>query len=382
MNIFAFVRKSLFRHKLRVTLTIFSLTTAFVLFILLRSVAVVFEAGWSGLDESRMQTTSKYSMIQMLPLSYGTQIATTDGVNAVTHASWFGGSFVEGDTNVATFAVDPDTYFQVYNDYGVAPDQLEKFQSMRTAALAPASLVERYGWEIGQQIPCISTIFPQSNDEPWTFELVGTYTGPNSNTDGFLAFLFNYKYLHETYDLGSVGWYVFSINDPKRSTEIAQAVDSKFANSFDETSTMTESEGAREFMSQWGDVSLMVTGILSAVFFTMVLLTMNTMIQSYRERIPELAVLKTIGFSNTKVACFMICEGLLLSGVSAFLGIAFGVVVTSGAQEMFGNMVFMYLELNTIIWGAIIAIVLGLFVGIIPAVGANRLRIVDALHAR
>ena len=382
MNIFAFVRKSLFRHKLRVTLTIFSLTTAFVLFILLRSVAVVFEAGWSGLDESRMQTTSKYSMIQMLPLSYGTQIATTDGVNAVTHASWFGGSFVEGDTNVATFAVDPDTYFQVYNDYGVAPDQLEKFQSMRTAALAPASLVERYGWEIGQQIPCISTIFPQSNDEPWTFELVGTYTGPNSNTDGFLAFLFNYEYLHETYDLGSVGWYVFSINDPKRSTEIAQAVDSKFANSFDETSTMTESEGAREFMSQWGDVSLMVTGILSAVFFTMILLTMNTMIQSYRERIPELAVLKTIGFSNTKVAYFMIFEGLLLSGVSAFLGIAFGVVVTSGAQEMFGNMVFMYLELNTIIWGAIIAIVLGLFVGIIPAVGANRLRIVDALHAR
>lgn len=382
MNIFTFVRKSLFRHKLRVTLTIFSLTTAFLLFILLRSVAVVFEAGWAELDESRMQTTSKYSMIQMLPLSYGPQIAATDGVKAVTHASWFGGSFKEGDTSVATFAVDPDTYFQVYNDFGVKPEHLEKFQSTRTGALAPASLLERYEWEIGQQIPCTSTIFPGSNDEPWTFELVGTYSGPNSNSDGFLAVLFDYRYLHETYDLGSVGWYVFSIDDPQRSTEIAQEIDSKFANSFDETSTMTESEGAREFMSQWGDVSLMVTGILSAVFFTMVLLTMNTMIQSYRERIPELAVLKTIGFSNTKVAFFMIFEGLLLSGLSAFLGIAFGVVVTSGAQEMFGNLVFMYLELKTIIWGAIIAIALGLFVGIVPAVGANRLRIVNALHAR
>ena len=382
MNTFRFIVKSLFRHKLRVSLTIFSLTTAFILFILLRSVAVVFEAGWTGFEESRMQTTAKYSMIQLLPIAYGERILQTEGIIAVTHASWFGGSFEEGDTNIATFAVDPETYFQVYNDFEVDPAQLEMFKTTRTAALAPQGMLERYGWEIGQQIPCKSPIFPRPDNEPWLFDLVGTYNNPSSDNDGFLAFLFNSEYLQETFDLGAVGWYVFTIDDPERSSEIAQAVDAKFANSFDETSTMTESEGAREFMSQWGNISLMVSGILGAVFFTMMLLTTNTMIQSYRERIPELGVLKTLGFNNVKVALYMICEGLLLSGLSALLGIALGVFITSGIQQQFGDAVFIFLGSETVMWAVVIALGLGLFVGVVPAIGANRLKIVDALHSR
>lgn len=375
-----FLLRCMFRHKLRTTLTMLSLVTAFLLFVMLRSVAVVFETGWVNFEEVRLTTQSKYSMIELLPLSHQDAILSIDGVIDITHASWFGGIFEEGETGDATFAIDPETYFDVYSEYVVDPDQLEEFKAMRTAALAPQSLIDKYGWEIGQKIPVISPIFPNPAGGPFIFDLVGSYSSTNEGND-FLAFLFHYEYLTDTFAFGRVGWYMLTIDDPERADEIARDIDKRFENSSDETRSMTESESFRQFASQIGDISLMVTGILSAVFFTMILLTANTMVQGYRERIPELAVMKTLGFSNTSVSAYMLAEALLMCCLSAAIGIGIGTLVVLGVQEYMPPMIPIYFDPTTCIWAGAIAVALGVFVGSAPALNANRLVIVDALHA-
>lgn len=375
-----FLLRCMFRHKLRTTLTMLSLVTAFLLFVMLRSVAVVFETGWVDFEEVRLTTQSKYSMIELLPLSHQDTILSIDGVVDITHASWFGGIFEEGETGDATFAVDPESYFDVYSEYVVDPDQLEEFKTTRTAALAPQSLIDKYGWEIGQKIPVISPIFPNPAGGPFVFDLVGSYSSTNEGND-FLAFLFHYEYLTDTFAFGSVGWYMLTIDDPERADEIAREIDSRFENSSDETRSMTESESFRQFASQIGDISLMVTGILSAVFFTMILLTANTMVQGYRERISELAVMKTLGFSNSSVSAYILAEAMLMCTLSAAVGIGIGILVVLGVQEYMPPMIPIYFDPVTCIWAGAIAVGLGVFVGSAPAINANRLVIVDALYA-
>ena len=380
MGRFQFLLRCMFRHRLRTTLTILSLITAFALFMLLRSVALVFEAGWEGAEETRMVTQSKYSMIEMLPLAHKQVIQNIEGVKHVSHASWFGGIFEEGETSVGTFAIDVDTYFDVYQEYVIDPEVMEKFRSTRTAAIAPVNMVENYGWEIGQQIPVISPIFPSPTGEPWVFELVGTYEAITSQ-DSWLAFLFHYDYFNETMKFDRVGWYNFTIEDPDAADEIKTAIDRQFENSSDQTRTLTESESFRQFLAQMGDISLMMTGILSAVFFTMILLTANGMVQSYRERIPELAVMKTLGFSNLSVATLIMAEALLLCGISAAIGIALGTGLVQVAQSVLSTMAPMVFQASTAYLAIAVALGLGFAVGLVPSINANRLVIVDALQA-
>lgn len=382
MGTFSFFIKSMFRRKLLITLSMLSLMTAFLLFVLLRSVAVMFSGAIAETSDVRMQTTAKYSMIQLLPYHYGDSIASVDGVSFVTHASWFGGVFKEGDTSDFAFAVDPLSYFEVYENYTIEPQVLEAFSQLRTAAVAPAALAEKHDWEIGQKVPVTSPIYPTENGEPWIFDLVGTYNTENPAEESYLPFLFQYEYLKEASGVADVGWYIFLITDPSKSGEIAKSVDQLFENSADATKTMTESQAFREFFAQVGDIGLMMNGIIGAVFFTMLLLTANTMIHSYRQRIPELAVLKTLGFSNGRVARFMLYESLFFCTVSAAVGIGLAAFVLSASGLYLPPGFVLTVTPNTIVGGACIAMGLGLVIGIVPAYGANRLVIVNALHTR
>ena len=382
MTTFGFLFKNMFRRKLLVTLSMLSLMTAFLLFVLLRSVAVLFSGVIADTSDVRMQTTAKYSMIQLLPYRYGELIKSLDGVLNVTHASWFGGTFEEGDASDFTFAVDPKSYFQVYDTYRISSEYLEVFSQQRTAAVAPEALAEKHGWEIGQKVPVTSPIYPTTDGEPWIFDLVGTYNSENTAEETYLPFLFQYEYLKEASGVPEVGWYVFTIDDPSKSGVIAQLVDQQFENSADATKTMTESQAFRDFFAQIGDIGLMMNGIIGAVFFTMLLLTANTMIHSYRQRIPELAVLKTLGFSDGKVARFMLFESLLFCLLSAALGIGMASLILSGIGPYLPAGFALIVTPNTLIWGACLAVGLGVVIGIVPAAGANRLAIVNALHAR
>ena len=379
-----FILLSMFRRKLRVSLTIFSLITAFLLFVLLRSVAVVFETDEQFRADNRLQTQAKYSMIDLLPLSYQFRIASLDGVQEVTHASWFGGVYQDGDTFMATFPVDHTTYFTVHPDYTVSPEHLKAFQETRTGALVPVSMLQQFDWEVGQKVPLRSPIYPlKDGSNVWTFDIVGTYT-VETQANTMSAFLFRYDYVEEASSMGGsfVGWFVTRVEDPNRAPEIANAIDQLFVNSSDPTRSAPESAAAAEFLKQYGDISLMMSGILGAVFFTMILLTGNTMAQGYRERIPELAVLKTLGFSDLSVGLFIVVEAVFLCLLSATLGIAFGVLAVELLGSILSQIIPTSLSMQTIYFGAIVALVLGLGVSVIPAISANRLEIVDALHLR
>ena len=250
--------------------------------------------------------------------------------------------------------------------------------------MAPADLAEKYGWEVGDKIPFQGQIYAmRDGTRLWEFDLVGTYRGPENEPQPS-EFLFHYDFFTEAneYGEGNVGWFVVRITDPERAPEIASAIDALFENSLNPTRTSTEAEYNRQFMEQVGDIELMMTGILGAVFFTILLLTGNTMAQGLRERVPELAVLKTVGFTDARVAWLMLGEAVLLCGLGAVLGVvaAIGVALAVGPQleEFFGEFKVSW----SIMAAALgVSVVLGLAVGAVPSLSARRLTIVDALRS-
>jgi putative ABC transport system permease protein len=204
------------------------------------------------------------------------------------HANWFGGIYRDRSNFFPKFPVEPRAYFSLYPEYRIDPAQLAAFENTRTGAVAPAAMLEEFGWKIGDRIPIEADIWPKKGgDRRWEFELVGTYDVPGADVQPS-EFLFNHAYFDEArqYGEGTVGWFIVRVADPERSAEIARAIDTLFENSPNATRTATEAEFARQFANQVGDIALLMTGILGAVFFTILLLTGNTMAQTLRERIP------------------------------------------------------------------------------------------------
>lgn len=385
MSAIGLIWANLQRRPTRTYLTVFSLLVAFLLFTVLRTLAVWFEQGVGETGgASRLVVTAKYSIIESLPISQRAEILGVDGVEAITHMTWFGGNYQDPRNFFPKYPVEPRDYFAMFPEYIIDPDQLNAFANTRTGAVAPTGLLEQYGWQVGDKIPIEADIYPmRDGSRLWEFDLVGSYTteaegGPPP------VFLFHYDYFDEArqFGQGSVGWWTVRINDPERAPEIATTIDSLFQNSLNPVKSATEDEFGRQFAAQIGDIGLITTGILSAVFFTIVLLTANTMSQALRERIPELAVLKTVGFSNTKVAMIVLGESVLLCALGGLLGVAIAVL---GAPVIDQAMATTGLGGFVIGWevpaiAAGLAVLLGIAVGTSPAWSASRLMIADALR--
>ena len=385
MSAFGLMWSNLHRRPVRTYLTLFSVLVAFLLFTTLRTLAAWFEGGaaddMAGVD--RLVVTAKYSIIDVLPISFKNQILAVDGVDGVAHQTWFGGNYQDPRNFFPKFPVEPREYFDIYKEMKIDPAQLDAFENTRTGAVVSVDMLERFGWQIGDKIPIEADIYPmRDGSRLWEFDLVGAYEW---DTDvGQPLMLFHYDFFDEArqFGEGSVGWYTVRVGDPDRAPEIAKAIDSLFENSMDPTKTATEDEFSRAFSAQIGDIGLMTTGILSAVFFTIVLLTAVTMNQALRERIPELAVLKTLGFSDAKVAVIVLGESVVLCVLGGLLGIAFTMaleVPLSAVMEQTGFGVF---ELSPRVVGiaAGISVLLGLAVGASPAWSASRLTIAEALR--
>lgn len=386
MSSIGLVWSNLFRKPTRTVLTLLSVLVAFVLFTWLRSVAVAFSTGGfgeAGID--RLIVSPKYSIIDPLPISHLRQIVTVPGVDAVTHADWFGGIYQEPRNFFPKFPVDPDGYFDLYSELVISPEHLEAFRTTRTGAVASAGLAERFGWSVGDRIPIEGDIYPlRDGSRLWEFDLVGIYSGQPDDSDPGV-FLFQYDYFDEArqFGHGGIGWFTVRVEDPERAAEIASAIDAMFENSVNATRTATEDEASREFAKQMGDIGLMTTGILGAVFFTILLLTANTMAQGLRERIPELAVLKTFGFTDGSVGMLVLAEAVLLCLVGGVLGIGVAVVLMGlidAALEQFIGPIGIGWPI--VAQGLVLAAVLGVIVGSVPALSARRLAIVDALRER
>jgi putative ABC transport system permease protein len=297
----------LFRRKTRTILTLVSILAAFLLFGLLNGVRESFDqAGQSAQGAKRLQTSSKLSFIDTLPSSLTDRIARTDGVKEVTYANWFGGAYQKPENQVFSFAVAPN-YLDLYPEIAVDPAQRKTFDATRTGILVGEGLMKRFGWKVGQKIPLMSTIFPNSDGtKNWAFDIVGVMKPKDKAAGGWYdqMIIMHWKYFDEScpYNRGQVGWYISG------------------ANSDHETKSMTEAAATASWMKQMADIGLIVGSIMGAVFFTLLLLTGNTMAQAVRERIPELAVLKTIGFRNGSVLGLVLAESVLLVLIGGVLG--------------------------------------------------------------
>jgi putative ABC transport system permease protein len=383
MSTFSLVWASLFRHRIRTVLTILSVVVAFLLFGLLRSIADAFTVGVDVAGVDRLIVSPKYSIIDPLPLAHLNEIARVDGVAAVTHADWFGGVYQDRSNFFPKYPVVPREYFALYPEYRIDPGQLDAFANTRTGAVAPSALLEKFAWTIGDRIPIEADIWPKKGgDRRWEFELVGSYDAPGMEVQPN-EFLFQFDYFDEArqFGTGGVGWFIVRVEDPARSAEVARAIDALFENSTNPTRTATEAEFARQFANQIGNIGLMMTGILGAVFFTIVLLTGNTMAQALRERIPEIGVLKTLGFSDTSVAGLVLGESLLLALVGGGVGLALAFALEGSIKAAVqGTLPTFAVSAETMFTGAVVAVLLGLLVGAFPAVRALRLTIADALR--
>jgi putative ABC transport system permease protein len=377
---------TLWRRKTRTIFTLLSVVVAFLLFGVLETVDDAFahpSVGVTGAD--KLITTNKYSITLLLPFSDTQQIRSVPGVAEVTWITWFGAYYQESKNFVFALPIDTDTYFNLHKGEFVVSDAAQRaFRGTRTGALANAALMKKFGWKVGDKVPLHSTIWTQKDGSlDWTFDIVGSYQAkdPTQQSAQAGSLLFHYEYFDEgrAFGKGNVGWFEERVEDPAQSAAVAGRIDALFANSSDETKTQPAKDFTMAFIKQLGDVGFVLRAILGAVFFTLLFLTGNTMMQSVRERIPELAVLKTLGFGNGTVLGLVIGESLLLCVMAAVVGLALSYtalpIVKEGLQGV-------ELSPGALLPGLGVAVLLALIVGAAPALSAMRLSIVDALAGK
>lgn len=382
MKYFGFIWKNAWRKKARTTLTILSVLVAFLLYSLLNAIGYAFKSGSDLADAERLVVIDKISLINPLPVSYENKIAATPGVESVTHASWFGGYYQEPQNQMPQFPVEPLEYFEMYPELKMPPEQLEAWSNNRIGMAVGEELAAQFGWKIGDRIPLQATIWTRKDGgRTWEFDLEGIFStdDPRGGT-GYM--LFHYDYFEEAraFGEGTVGWYILRIASGANPVEVANAVDAQFANSPNETETSTEQAFVESFSKQFGNIALIVTLILGAVFFTLLLVSGNTMAQSVRERISELAVLKTLGFSDRSLLGIVLSESVLIMLLGGLLGIGIGWLLVQGVSKALGAFLpGVFLSPQALLGAIALMVVAGIVAGIFPALKAMRLSIVDAL---
>ena len=382
MKLLSLLWRNLLRKPTRTSLTFASLVIAFLLFMLLQAISDAFSGGVSLEGMDRIVIDSKYSMTDNLPLAYVQQIRSLDEVDQVTNMSWFGGYYKEPRESFATYPVDPESYFEVFNEQSISADTLDRFKRIRVSAVASEALAAQYAWKPGDRIPITQDIFPQNNGSwTWQFELAGTF-----EYSGGQLLLINYDYFNEAvigWGRDQVGWLVGRVADPTNINATIQVIDGLFENSSDPTRSTTEDEYRRQFASQLGDIGTISAMILMAVFFTIILLTGNTAAQAFAERVPELAVMKTLGFPDRSVTMLVLAEAVVLCVLGGAVGVVIAFllepVLNANLAGMLGG--FDMSAQNTL-YALGLAALLGLVIGAYPAVSAKRLTIVDALRER
>jgi putative ABC transport system permease protein len=374
--------KNIWRRKIRTIFTLLSIFVAFVLFGMLMTIRAAFSFGIDLAGADRLVLIHKVSLIMPLPVSYLSRIATVPGVELATHNTWFGGVYQTPQNFFAQIAIEPERYFAIYKEFRVPPDQMTAFLSDRQGAIAGRDLAERFDWKIGDRIPIQGTIWRPKvgQGDTWEFNLVGIYDAdPGVDKTNFF---FRYDYLDENRrgGAGVVGWYIAKIADPSRSAALAQQFDEMFANSSAETKTTTEKGFVEGFAKQMGDIGTIMIAILAAVLFTILLVVANTMAQAVRERTSDLAVLKTLGFSNVAVLTLVLIESLFIAILGGGLGLGLAWAFVQNGDPTNGMLPAFVLPARDIVAGVVVMLLLGVLAGAVPAVSAMRLRITDALR--
>jgi putative ABC transport system permease protein len=372
------------RKKLRTSLTLLSILVAFVLFGLLMAIKQALAGGVSMARQDRLMVRHKVSIIQPLPESYKARMERIPGVALATHQTWFGGIYQDPKNFFMQNPVVPEEFLEMHPEIVLSPEQKKAWLETRTGAIVGRKTADRFHWKIGDKVPIQSSIWVYENGgRLWEFDIVGIYDGKDEGTDT-TPFFFRYDYFDEARQSGAkglVGWYTIRVKDPTQAAEVAKRVDQEFENSSAETKTEPEGAFVQAWVSQIGNIVLIVAAILGAVFFTILLVTGNTMAQAVRERIGELGVLKAIGFTNGQVVSLVLAESCLLSVLGGVLGLGLAyLIVPALAKVLAGLLPLFYLPIPDLFIGLGISVVLGFATGIFPALQAMRLRVADALR--
>jgi putative ABC transport system permease protein len=371
---------NLLRKKVRLLLTIGSFAVALFLFVFLAVVRDAFNRGADVASADRLVVINRTSIINPIPLSYRDKILRIPGVKAVTHNNWFGGIYIEEKNFFPQFVIDPENQRTVVSELVVPDDQWKAFLNDRQGAIAGAKLAERFHWKIGDRIPIKTTFYGGAS---WEFNLVGIYHGNKPQSDE-TQFWLQWDYFEEKVperDKGRIGWYVLRIDNPDDAPRISQAIDDEFANSPFETKTQAESAFAANWVKQFGNIQRLIVSIGVVVFFTLLLVTGNTMAISVRERTSELAVFKAIGYSDRSVLFFVLAEALTIALIGGLLGMLLAIVAVPGlAAALNGLLPSIVLAPKMLVFGLVVAIFTGFLSGFLPGMNAMHLRIVNALR--
>ena len=382
MYILKLIFKNAFRHKLRTWLTILGITIAILAFGLLRTVISAWYAGVEASSSSRLVTRNAISIIFTLPLSYKDRIRQIEGVKIVSWGNWFGGIYIDEKNFFANFAIDPQSYLELYPELILPPDQKASFFRDRKGFVAGRKLAERFGWKLGDTVTLRGTIFPGQ----WDFVMRGVYKGRDKTVDE-TTFFFHWDYLNEKMKKTSpmradqIGFYMIGVTKPDIAAEVVVNIDKTFRNSIAETLTETE----KAFQMGWIAMSQAIVTAIQLVSFVVIIIIMavmaNTMAMTARERIGEYAIFKTLGFGGSYIAVLIFGESLIIS----MIGCAFGIALTFPAAKAFGEELSTFFPIfnvapETIYMDFAAALVVGTVAGFFPTWRSIRIRIADGLR--
>jgi putative ABC transport system permease protein len=381
MKFLPLIWRNVWRRKFRTTFTLLSIFVAFLLFGMLMTIKSAFSFGVDVAGLDRLVLIHKVSLIMPLPISYKSQLEQVPGVELVTHQSWFGGVYQDPANFFANIAVEPESFLKVYPEFRIPPEQVKAWLGDRQGAIIGRDLAERFGWKVGDRVPLTATIFqPKGGGQTWEFNIAGIYDGDDGVDK--TQFFFRYDYLDENRSLGagSVGWYVVKIADPSQSVDLSRSFDAMFANSSAETKTTTEKGFVEGFAKQVGDIGSMMIAISSTVLFMFGLVAASTMAQSVRERTNEIAVLKTLGFTDPGILLLVLAESLFIVIVGGGIGLGLAWLFVQQGDPTGGMLPIFILPPRDVAIGVGLMIAMGVLAGVLPALGAMRLSITDALR--
>lgn len=375
MKYFPLLWASLWRKRARTVFTLASLFVAFLLFGILQSVNAALHRVVEQAHVNRLLASNV--SLSPLPLAYLSRIERLPGVSGVAYASQLTGYYQNPSNVVAPIATDPKRWFDVYPEWKLPDDELAAFIRTRTGAVVGADLARKYGWRIGDTVPLHSSTLKSDGTTDWTVTIVGILNETGSPGEGN-AVLINYSYFDEArvVNKGTVLQFEVTAASADQAADIAAAIDHEFANSPSQTTTQSEREFAESMLTRVGDVTFFIDAIVGAVFFALLFLTGNTMMQSIRESIPELAMLKAIGFSDNGLMALVLAQSFLLCGLGAALGL--GTAGVPLPSDMLGGAKLSWL---VVLAGAIAVALVALVSGLPAAWRARRLEIVEALAA-
>ncbi len=365
------------RKKTRTVLTVGSFAVALFLYAILTAVQASFDSAVAIGGADRLVVMNRTSFMVPLPYAYRDRIASVPGIVTNGLGVWFGGVYQDPKNFFAQFAIDPETWRDLYPEFLVPKDQWEAFLKTKTGVVVGQSTARRFGWKVGDRVPLQGAIYPGL----WEFEIVGIYTGARE-FDDLTQFWFRYDYLKDKAPetiANMVGWYIVKIANIDDTVKISKEIDAMFANSPYETRTMTERALNQSFIKSMGNVKLLLMIIGGVVFFTLLLVTGNTVAAGVRERTGDLAVLKAVGFSDNFVLRLVFLESVLIALMGGALGLLAGHLFTLRGDPT-GFFPAFYIPAPGFVLGAALTVATGLVAALIPALGARRLSVIEALR--